>query len=272
MQILPSPDLAPYIRHYLLINRHSGEAERLRFFSDGSTGLFFSSEEAGLLKMDNELGDSGFSDAFFYGQLSNYRDITFRGNGSWFIIVLKPDAINRLLAIPAIELKDQVIDLTNLFGPSSRELPERLKEKTLISDKINVAEAFFRKLIKTKHVLNDPMVSAAIAYMARHNGIVSVEQLAYFTGYQQRQLERRFNQAVGLSPKVLGNIIRLHVFLKQLRLNSFSELTALGYESGFYDQSHLIREFKKITGLTPSQYKAHTNPLAVNFLRIDDKT
>jgi AraC-like DNA-binding protein len=271
MQILPSADLTRYIRHYLLINRYSDQAERLRLFSDGSTGLFFSSEGPGLLHIGNQRRGNGLSDAFFYGQLSCYQDILFQGNSSWFIIVLRPDAISRLLAVPAIELRDQVIDLPDLFGPSSRELHERLGESRTTADKIDAVETFFRKLISRYAVNDDPMVSAAVAFLIQHSGAVSIEQLARFTGYEQRQLERRFNHSVGLSPKVLGSIIRLHIFLKQLRLNPFANLTALGYESGFYDQSHLIREFKKITGLTPSQYKTQASPLAVNFLRIENE-
>jgi methylphosphotriester-DNA--protein-cysteine methyltransferase len=72
--------------------------------------------------------------------------------------------------------------------------------------------------------------------------------------------------AVGISPKRCCNIVRAHAFLKHLPEGS--RLTGYAYDSGYYDQAHLIREFKLITGLTPSQYLKKTDPLAVNFLRM----
>lgn len=101
--------------------------------------------------------------------------------------------------------------------------------------------------------------------------MVTIEQLVNYTGYTERHIERTFAQQVGMSPKKYVNIIQLHSFLKLLRNKpTEANLTSISYESGYFDQSHLIRMFKKYTGITPSQYLNSTNRLAVNFMEFKD--
>jgi AraC-like DNA-binding protein len=88
-----------------------------------------------------------------------------------------------------------------------------------------------------------------------------------FSGYSERHIERLFMESVGINPKNFANIIKLHSFLKQLKKTTEkASLTELVYQSGYADQSHLIKEFKKITGMTPTAYKNNKNKLAINFL------
>ena len=59
---------------------------------------------------------------------------------------------------------------------------------------------------------------------------------------------------IGISPKQLGKVIRLQTAL-QLLLNRESEsLTAIAYESEYYDQAHFIKDFKEFTGVTPKDF------------------
>jgi methylphosphotriester-DNA--protein-cysteine methyltransferase len=68
----------------------------------------------------------------------------------------------------------------------------------------------------------------------------------------QSALEKRFRQAVGASPKKFASIVRLKSVIKQY--DGANSLTALGYEAGFYDQAHFIKEFKAFTGDTPEKF------------------
>ncbi|WP_228446764.1 helix-turn-helix domain-containing protein [Chryseobacterium sp. 3008163] len=89
------------------------------------------------------------------------------------------------------------------------------------------------------------------------------------TGYSERHIERIFKECIGLNPKKFGNIVKLHFFLNLLKYKSSqSNITDLCYDAGYADQSHLIKEFKKYTGITPTQYLKNTNRLAINFMEI----
>lgn len=75
-----------------------------------------------------------------------------------------------------------------------------------------------------------------------------------------------------MSPKKFVNIIQLHSFLKLLRNKpAEKDLTSICYEGGYFDQSHLIRAFKKYTGITPSEYLNNTTKLAINFMEFKDR-
>ncbi|HEY4288683.1 MAG TPA: AraC family transcriptional regulator [Puia sp.] len=253
MQIPASIELSHLIRHYLFLNKETQTPCNLRLFSDGNTGIVFST--GGSLT----LNDQSLPDAFLYGQVSDYKDIGCHAPAGLFIIVFRPDAFHRLFNIPAGKLKDKIIPLTDI----SNSLYESIFSAPAINKKIALAEAFFNKLSPTA----DPLITASLDYIIKQQGQVTIDQLISFTGLHPRQLERKFTTSIGLSPKKFSGITRMHLFLKQLRQEKLS-LTQCAYECGYYDQAHLIREFRQITGLTPSQYQKSTTPLASNFLQL----
>jgi AraC-like DNA-binding protein len=253
MQIPPSIELSHLIKHFLFLNKATQSPCKLRLFSDGNTGIVFST--GGSLTLNARPLPS----AFLYGQISDYKDIGCHALAELFIIVFRPDAFNRLFKIPADELKDKVLPLTDI----SNTLYRSVFNAPTINKKIALAEAFFNKLSPTAN----PLITASLDYILKQQGQVTINQLTSFTGLHPRQLERKFTTAIGLSPKKFSSITRMHGFLKQLRPKKLS-LTQSAYESGYYDQAHLIREFRQITGLTPSQYQKNTAPLATNFLQL----
>ncbi len=79
-----------------------------------------------------------------------------------------------------------------------------------------------------------------------------VEQLSRRTGWSVRQLQRRCAREVGLSPKWILRVYRLHEAIARLEDEQVS-FAALAQELGYADQAHFARDFKAITGKTPSQ-------------------
>lgn len=234
MQVLPSISLRPFIRHYLFIENPARTP--IRFFSDGNPGIVFCDGE--IILEGNYLPP-----AFAYGQITHYKDLYY--SGSLLIVVFRPYGLHALTGIPATALKDQFIDLSMIFKkPPARD---------------NVNE-FFSSL--QQHTCS--LTQATIDYIDQQKGQLSIPQLQVFTGYQERQLERRFKESVGISPARYCNIVRTHAFLKSLQKNK--KITPLVFENGYCDQSHAIKDFKKLTGLTPRHYLHNNYPLASNFL------
>eukprot|EP01132_Coremiostelium_polycephalum_P015192 gene15192-18370_t len=267
MQILPSLPLSPYIRHYLFLDSDDPGIKKLRLFSDGSTGLVFSFKNR-LRSEEKKATEQNFlPGSFLYGQLENYRNLYSGGKTALLIVVFHPHGIRQLLGIPAQELQGQIIPIEFLFGPAGKELQDSLSESK-IPQLIPILESFLLKLAAKNHS-SPSFIEASVQLIVQTRGQLSSEQLSRFTGYQERQIERKFAEYIGLSPKKFCSIIRLHDFIKQLR-NTLPNhhFTTMGYSSGYYDQSHQIREFKKITGLTPSQYQNAGTTLAVNFLKV----
>jgi AraC-like DNA-binding protein len=260
MQIPASIELAGIIRHYLSFEGEGSVLHRLRLFSDGNTSLVFNASYN--LSLDGQL----LPDAFIYGQITKYKDIECRGPVRLFVVVFRPDGFNRLFGLPANELKDKVVSFTDLFGSRGLSLRQAIECSATVGEKIVQTEAFFLRLLDGSSRTADTKIAATLQLIQKHNGVIAIHQLANALCCHTRQLERRFSRVVGLSPKRFCNIIRTHAFLKHLQVQS--HLTSKAYETGYFDQAHLIREFKQITGLTPSQYLKKAIPLAVNLLWI----
>jgi AraC-like DNA-binding protein len=69
-------------------------------------------------------------------------------------------------------------------------------------------------------------------------------------------LDREFARVVGLSPRALSRVIRLRALVASIDVYGGVEWTALAAELGWFDQAHLIRDFRRFTGVTPGQYAA----------------
>ncbi len=71
----------------------------------------------------------------------------------------------------------------------------------------------------------------------------------------RRQLERKFQLEIGVSPAHLKQLHRVRKARELIARNPAIQLTQVAHDCGFYDQAHFIRHFQKITGQTPGQYK-----------------
>ena len=83
----------------------------------------------------------------------------------------------------------------------------------------------------------------------------SFDELIKTESFSRRQLERKFQQEIGLAPGYLKQLHRIKVARYLITVNPLASLTDIAQDCGFYDQAHFIRQFQKITGQTPGQYK-----------------
>ncbi|WP_433903679.1 DUF6597 domain-containing transcriptional factor [Sphingobacterium puteale] len=268
MQILPPKILFPYIKHYLFLESSVDQHKKLRLFSDGNTGMVFLLDQ-GFLSVNQS---QHLPHSFLYGQISHFRDLALNKQTSFIIIVFQPDGLHKLLGISAHELKDQIVLTQDVFGKPAVTLYENLGYLKKTDEKVHALNTFFYNLVVQNKSSSQQVLPAVLQYINRQKGLVTVEQMANYSGYTERHMERIFSQQVGMSPKKFVNIIQLHSFLKLLRNKpAEKDLTSICYEGGYFDQSHLIRAFKKYTGITPSEYLNNTTKLAINFMEFKDR-
>ncbi|WP_306621891.1 helix-turn-helix domain-containing protein [Chryseobacterium ginsenosidimutans] len=269
MQILPALELSGFIKHYLFVETKTETTKKLRLFSDGNMGLVFSFKNK-MIKQFSLLNIPAYlPDSFVYGQIKSYRDLYCNGETSLMIVVFHSYGLHALLGMSSTELIDGIVETENLFGSAATSLFDKLASHDKLDERIIILDNFFRSVLKKRPLLLQASVTASIQFILENKGITSVKQLTDLTGCNERKLERIFMEHLGIGPKKFTNIVKLHIFLKYLKTKfETSSLTTISYEAGYYDQPHLIREFKKYTGLTPSQYLKHANLLAVNFLEL----
>jgi AraC-like DNA-binding protein len=152
---------------------------------------------------------------------------------------------------PLHELFRESVSLDNFMLRSELlNLEEQLAEATSDNKRIAVVENFLiNRMTATEP---DQLVLAALALIHKNKGNIRISELTDQLHISQSPLEKRFRQAVGASPKKFASLVRLKYVIQ--KYNSANTLTDLGYEAGFYDQAHFIKEFKTFTGETPENF------------------
>ena len=98
---------------------------------------------------------------------------------------------------------------------------------------------------------NDIAVQRAVR-MLHDDPAARIDDLAAAVGLSERQLRRRFSVAVGLRPKAYGRVVRLHAALNRAAASAKPSWADIAQQCGFYDQPHLIAEFRAATGQSPT--------------------
>lgn len=268
MQIKASPHLAHIVKHYLLLESDLDSLKQMRLFSDGNTGMVICLQNLLFQKSGNE--PKALPRTFVYGQINQFRDIFSIGKVSLIVVVFEPFGAHEFLKTPASFLKDQIIALSDFVGREADLFEEAILEQSARIDSIAFIENFISNIVKANQKSSEA-VKAVVNLIAQNHGLISVKQLADYGCMSERQLERKFLEYVGHTPKHFTNIMKLQYFLKLLKNKSAaSSFTSLVYDAGFYDQAHLIKEFKRNIGLTPSQYQSQTQSLTLNFFQFRD--
>jgi AraC-like DNA-binding protein len=161
----------------------------------------------------------------------------------------RPGAAPAVLGLPASELRDQRVPLTELW-PDAPALGRRVGAAT---DRVAVLEdAVRRRLADAPPV--DPIAVAVGRRLARRTGGPGVvAEQARRAGLSERQLHRRCVRAFGYGPKTLDRILRLQRFLTLGRADPGAGLARLAADAGYTDQAHLGHDCRALADATPRQ-------------------
>jgi AraC-like DNA-binding protein len=156
-------------------------------------------------------------------------------------------------------LADQAHGLCRLQTTLSREwtdLATRVESAVRAGDDeaavAIVQDHLIERLLTTTIDLATIRSAARMLHLKR--GQFRLAELAECCHLSSRQVQRQFQAALGVSPKMLGRAIRFEEIRKRLMFNPDQSLTALAYEFGYTDQPHFIRDFKDFADRTPGEF------------------
>lgn len=135
------------------------------------------------------------------------------------------------------------------FGDFRRTLCEKLADCRDIHERAKVAETFL--LDKLQHTVRtqNADVMNALYHIIRENGRTDVDELARYAAISKRTLERLFAANVGLSPKQMSGLLRYQMLWREALRPDFNVHDAV-YRFGYFDQAHLLHDFRKYHGLS----------------------
>jgi AraC-like DNA-binding protein len=174
-------------------------------------------------------------------------------------LVLNPTGAYALLGLPMHTLANRIVDLADVFGgPALDTLINRLNEASDWAARFDhVTAALLTRLADGSTI--DPTVVRASQRLRAAHGNVPVQSLARELGLSRRRLTARFQEHIGLPPKVVGRILRFSTAIAAVSdpTTSFADLAT---RCGYYDQAHLNRDFRALSGLTPTAFRAARFP------------
>ena len=157
-------------------------------------------------------------------------------------------------------LSDRIIALADALGDGALRLRERLLNTASLEARFLGVERWLLARLKPRAIIH-PAVRWAVDKLAASGGRVPIEELAIQTGFTRKHLGNLFRQQVGLSPKSLARVHRFRGALQLLdRANGQVPWAELAEQCGFYDQSHLINEFRRFTGFSPLELASRDRP------------
>jgi AraC-like DNA-binding protein len=172
------------------------------------------------------------------------------------LAIFTPVGAYSFLRSPLNDLAGSTVDLADLVGRPDEllRLTERLNITVNHHQRIGLVEQFL--LARVQGSSPDPWMTAAVAWLEGDTTSKRIDDLARSIGLSQSALERRFRRVIGVSPKKFYPLARLK---RVVRLQATgADLTTVAHASGYFDQSHFIKEFRQMTGSAPSAFFRHS--------------
>jgi AraC-like DNA-binding protein len=165
----------------------------------------------------------------------------------------KHGTVSSLLPYPVKELEQRLVPLAGVWSETHQALSAALAGQKNPADLVKALDAALTQLL-TQARKPDPMIRKAVKLIAQHAGDLEVSAMAAELGVSRQTVKHKFDQHVGVSPKLYGKLRRFQVVLRRLASLQKVDWTRLAQESGYYDQAHLIREFNHFTGFSPQKF------------------
>jgi AraC-like DNA-binding protein len=173
---------------------------------------------------------------------------------TWSCIELRltPVAAHRILGLAMHELSNRTVAIADVV-PETGELAERLRSTRAWSERFGLVEEF---LLRRLALAPAPAQEVLWSWeeLRRTSGRAPIAELAGEIGWSHRRLIARFREQVGVGPKTVARVMRFDRAVQAVR-SSEAGLAEVAFDTGYFDQAHMNREFQALGGTTPGAFR-----------------
>lgn len=257
-EVMPCDALKPYVQHYWIMETANpariGEAQKVLPYGHPEIGFIYGD--------DYRFHQEGQTPAllpksFVAGPFYQHFWIEPVGVTGVIGIRFTPTGLHELFQAPMQNLTNRIIDFVQLEGSESAAFAASVIAATPNDRRLEVIEGYLLgKLARRKERMG--IMQQTVKLIMKETGNVSMGEISEQANISPRQLERKFKEQVGLSPKVFSRVVRINHALRLLKLNKGYNWQDIIYLCGYYDQAHFIKDFKDLTGECPKDYVARS--------------
>lgn len=208
-----------------------------------------------------------FSGALVSGAYGGFFVIDTAEEASIMGVHFKPGGAFPFLGLPAGELADVHVNLETLWGQSAVELRERLCGAATPLERFRLLEeALLTHLFRPLE--HHYAVPTALDALVQTDARAAVRDITRHIGLSQRRFIQVFTEEIGLTPKLFSRVRRFQQTLALVRQTTAPDWARLAVDCGYFDQSHLIRDFLMFSGFSPADYLSRQNYLRQHGVQI----
>jgi AraC-like DNA-binding protein len=279
----PQPPLDAFVENVTWFDGYHPSHSRERLIPDGAVEIIvdLTDRPKKLYDRDDTSRSRDFRDAWISGVRSRWIVVEAQQGSSLVIIRFWPGGAGPFVRMPADELSDHVVALSDVFGGEASLLREMLLEADTVGARMAAVERWL--LRKGGSHLEQPALARFLSRRLSADGNPTIAELAESVGYTERHVRSLVKQSIGVAPKRYARIRRFQRVLSHLKRDAAPTEADLMLLSGplpepdwadvaqahhYFDQSHLARDFREFTGMTPGAYVAAYRGLE-NYLPFD---
>lgn len=256
---VPSDQLKNLVKEFWVVENEDPTPYQQKIIPDGYSEIIIHYGDSYKINLSGKWENQ--SNILFSSQISKYFFLENTGTSGMIGIKLHPLAFYELFGQNLASLTDTVIPLESLIPEHEQSLNKIGENEMGMNDRVQLAESWLKSITPK----TEPKVRLAIDRILEQRGITDIEALASEIDLSARQLERQFKKMIGLTPKFYSRIIRFsNIF--QVMDSEDTSWVKVALQSGYFDQSHFIRNFKEFTGEEPSAYGFDEKNMANFFL------
>ena len=265
----PAAPLSAFIDQFWYVRGYDPDRGRQSALPTGSVDLTFNLATDQLRVFANAADRVGmtFDGAVVHGAQSKYFVLDARRDIHVIGVHFRPGGGPALLGVNAQDLTDRHVALSDIWGERASTLREQLLEAPTPAAKFALLEQEFRGRLRPRPLVH-PAISFALRGLQTAPTDLRIAQLQTSTGYSPRRFTTLFTDAVGLTPKLYSRINRLRSVVERVARGGEVAWADLASEYGYYDQSHLTRDFREFSGVTPGEYRP-VAPGAALHMKLD---
>ena len=166
-------------------------------------------------------------------------------------VAFRPAGAHAFLQLPLSELTGQVVPLDALWGSFAAEMWDRVRNETEPEGRVRVLEGLLAQRFTTPLAREERIRRAVERLLC--SPAEPVSGLADRSGISRKHLSAEFRRVVGTTPRMLKRLLRLQRVLDGIDAIGPASWAGFALQHGFSDQAHLVREFRALTGSTPTE-------------------
>ena len=208
-------------------------------------------------KFDRDGAPRRQSRAILSGQLTSPIRLVAGGIADLAGIRFRTAAAGAVLRVPLAELTDQVDDLSLVSPMLASTLHAAASAHDALPDRVAALSAALMRFVRLEP---DPFTRRALRELEGPENTIGGIATRY--GVSSRTIERRMLEATGLPPSVMRRVIRFRRAFRMLEHAPTGTWGRVAAAAGYFDQAHLIRDFRQFAGATPREFFNRDEDLA----------